>query len=415
MNQTILQLHLNGLYGSTALYTKMKASQYNTFTISQSAFSRSFSSIFFGSSSPKLLKFEKSRFEKILNSAIRVDQAFNLTDQQRNEGVTIDHETCIIVRCYFTDCITKGEGGAIKYKIKDGDLSITRTLFYKCEASDNGGAIYYQAGKYQFMQVCIDHCKAGNAGQSFSLQPSEDFPDTINYTTVSVCAPSIFGSIQYNMHHTGGGGHYYNDNVTRGLCDRIGAAMSCFRTNVKHIHFTHVVSCKGAGVISLDFGREPTELKYCNIINNTHTQSQIFTFSHNTKIIECFIVNNKKPFTRPIMTGKKHPCEFIRCTYDALGIEQKNDIVFNDRRDYDGEQPSYSFENPALAICIPKKRNPIDLWTGFSPSYFLLVTFGILLTHISFIHPQLFLDLYYSIFFDRSSAARRKRARPLIN
>ena len=161
MNQTILQLHLNGLYGTTALYTKMKASQYNTFTISQSTFSRSFSSIFFGSSSPKLLKFEKSRFEKILNSAIRVDQAFNLTDQQRNEGVTIDHETCIIVRCYFTDCITKGEGGAIKYKIKDGDLSITRTLFYKCEASDNGGAIYYQAGKYQFMQVCIDHCKAG--------------------------------------------------------------------------------------------------------------------------------------------------------------------------------------------------------------------------------------------------------------
>ena len=413
LNQTILQLHLKGLYSNTALYTRMTASSPNSFTLSKSTFSRSFSSIFYGSTSPKILRFTETGFNKILNSAVCIDQAFTLVDQHRDQGAKIDHETCEILRCYFTGCATKGDGGAIKYVIPDGYLSITRTLFYMDEASDNGGAIYYNAGKYQFYQVCIDHCKAGNAGQSFSLQPSEEFPDTINYTTVSVCAPSIFGSIQYNMHHTGGGGHYYNDNVTRGLCDRIGAALSCFRTHVQHIHYTHILSCKGAGVISLDFAKEPTELKYCNIINNTHTQSQIFTFSHYTKIIECLIIHNKKPFTRPIMTGKKHPLEFIRCTYDALGIEQKNDIVFNERKEYDGDEPSYSFENPALAYCVPNKGKPIDLWTGFSPIYFFLVTFGIILTHIAFIHPQAFADLYYNLFFDKSVASRRRRARPL--
>ena len=340
---------------------------------------------------------------------------FTLTDVQRQEGTVIDHDQCLISRCYFTECHTKGSGGAIFYDNTNGDLFIKRSLFYMDDSTDNGGAILMKASKYEFFQVCIDHCKAGNAGQSVSFQPVEEFPDTLNYTTISVCAPSIFGSIQYNIHVNGGGCHFYNDNITQGLCDRNGAALATFRTHVQHVHYTHVVSCKGAGVISLEFAKEPTELRFCNIVNNTHTQGQIFVFSHNTKIIECYIVRNNKPFTRPIVTGKRHPLEFDKCIYDALGIAQKNDIVFNDRKEYNGYEPTYSFENQALALCVRNKRSSLDLWSGFEPLYFILVTIGLLVTHLSFIHPHVFSEVYYSMFFDRRVAARRRRARPLVN
>ena len=282
MNQSILHLHLSGLHKPASLFNQMGSSSFSSFSITKSSFSRSFSNIFYSSYSPNLLNFKQSSFSKMLSSAICVDEAFNLTGQTRNQGVSIDHDKCVITRCHFAECVTKGDGGAINYHCNNGDLGIFTTLFYKNEASDNGGAISFHADKYQFYQVCIDHCKAGNAGQSFTLSPNEDLPDTINYTTVSVCAPVIFGSIQYNMHIHSGGGNFYNDNVTRGLCDRIGGALACFRTNVKQIHYTHFVSCKGAGVISLDFAREPTELMLCMIFNYTHTQSDLFYFCHLT-------------------------------------------------------------------------------------------------------------------------------------
>ena len=415
MNKTLLQLHVRGLTGVSPLFSERSASKYTSFKISKSSFYRSFSSIFHSSSSPNFLHVDQSKFEKVLHSAICVNQLFNITDQTLSKGAPIDHDQCLIERCFFNKCITKGEGGAICYKNNIGTLNISKTLFYLTEASSNGGAIYFQAAKYNFIQVCVDHCKAGNAGQTFSLQPSHEDPCYINYTTSSVCAPNIFGSIQYNLHHVGGSADYHNDNITKGLCDRIGASISCFRVIIPHIFYTNICANKGAIVLNLDFGRDETEFRYCNIFNNTHTQSQILTFSFTTLLRECIIIGNKRPFTSAIMLGKKHGITFEKCAYDALGISAKQDIIINDHRDFAEDQdPTYSYQQQAMAFCMANRKNPIDIWTGFNPLYFALVTVGIIISHICFIHPQFFLETYYFIFFDKKKLSRRKRAHPIV-
>ena len=359
MNKTIFQLHIRGLTDASPLFSERAASKFTAFKISKSSFYRSFSSIFHSSSLPNLLHIDHSKFNEVLHSAISVNQMFSTANQTLSKRISIDHEECLIEGCIFNKCVTKGDGGAVFYKNDAGTLNISKTLFSYNRASECGGSIYFNGAKYNFIQVCIDHCIADERGQTFYIQPSREDSGFINYTTSSFCAPKILQSSAYNLNHVGGAAEYHNSNITKGLCDKLGASIACFRVDIKHIYYTNICANKGSSVLNFEFGREETELKFCNIFNNTHTdpKSQILTYSHTTYIRECIIMGNEKTFTNEITLGKKYAIFFEKCAYDSLGLRSTHCIIIKESRDFDiDNEPTYSYQQQAMLFC-PAKEN----------------------------------------------------------
>ncbi|EAY04809.1 hypothetical protein TVAG_305590 [Trichomonas vaginalis G3] len=409
MNKTLTALRVSRLYESSPFLNIQAGRSNSFFTLSNSHFSHSFKSALFSTNTPRTLLIQTSKFRKFLSCAVEIN-SFNLTGQTRNRHSEFDHDLCQITRCLFVECINRGDGGAIKYLRENGFFQCYETIIDRAEAADNGGALFLQPEKFPLIRCCIDHCKAENAGQTFQILPKEDFPDDINYTTSSACAPALFGSIQYNLHHSGGGGQYSNSNISRGLCSRGGAALACFRTNNHLIRYTHFVSCTGGSIISLEFGREPTTIDKCNIINNTHMLTQILTFSQATTLKFCFILKNTKPFSRPIVTGRKHSLELSDCTYDALGLDSKAGIIANNGHNYEGEETTIPFEDANQIFCVQRRKPMVNPFENFSYIFFFIAVFGIIFVHMSFIHPQALSDLYIHMFFDTDKESRRRRA-----
>lgn len=412
MNKTLTSLRIASYFQSSPIINMQAGSSVSFFKMSNSYFAHSFKSAIFSSNPVKNTIIQTSKFRKFLQSAININ-SYELSEQTRNRHSDFDHDVCIIRRCFFLDCETKGDGGAIKYLRDIGEFHAIETMFNSASASDNGGAFYLQPKFFRLSRCCIDQCKAGNAGQSFLVCPIDDFPDDINYTTFSQCSPMLFGSIQYNLHHNGGGGQYYNSNISRGLCTRGGAALACFRTNNAIIAYTHFIHCKGGSIIALEFGREPSRFELCNIINNTHTQAQILVFSQATTLYKCIMLRNTKPFSRPIMTGRKHSLDLQDCIYDAIGLEQKAGILINNPIPY-VEHTTIPFQVEKMLFCQERKAERVNPFEGFSFIYFFIVIIGILFVHLSFIHPQIVSDVYLAMFFDTNKESRRRRAHATV-
>jgi len=409
LNSTILRLSVVRNTMSSAFQSISPHFHFCDFSITNSKFSRSFSSILFQTGSFGISKITRSTFSQIIGSSIKVS-SLELSHVTRRENSVFGHPEVIIKFCNFLQCESYQNGGSINCETFEGLLEVHNSVFYQSKSTDNGGSIYFYGDSFVFDRCCFDQSSSGNVGQAFCVKTDRDINTIINESVVVFCSPDSQGHYQYTTHSQSGGSNYYYCNFSNCLCERGAGSIGSFRTTVSMIMNCHITNCIGGSIIDLAFAIRPSEINKCNLVNNSAVQSTVIYYSYSTQVTKCFFRYNSKPMTAPPL-GRPHSITFSDCIYDSFGLTNKKNIVINDCKSFEGDETTIPLERNLHNICFLEKSDPILNWDSVSLIYILIVSIGIPLSHIAFIHPEFYFKVFELLFFESKNAKKRRKGR----
>lgn len=186
MNVSLLHLSIRNFYSNTMI-TIPKKMQVQDFKIKSSKFSNFFGYAFQINSNSAY--FSSNTFSNFLNRPIS-HNAVEFTGKTYNNKLSYNTEKEITLdKCLFKDCKSTDDKGGCIYCENVSNVLVLNTDFYKCSASQKGGAIcieYYI--NCTISKCCFSHCKAETA-LAYSVETEQKRHRWLNiqYCTVSKC------------------------------------------------------------------------------------------------------------------------------------------------------------------------------------------------------------------------------------
>lgn len=133
---------------------------------------RSTAPIFYGNS---FLSISRSTFSNGTSSVVKIEE-YNL-QIKKQYGVKNDNYVDVnISSCIFSNIRSETNGGALLIESRHADSSflLTQNNFIKCEALDNGGAVYAIIGQIVIDSLCAYSCGAGICGSVLYLNATNE-------------------------------------------------------------------------------------------------------------------------------------------------------------------------------------------------------------------------------------------------
>ena len=87
---------------------------------------------------------------------------------------TLSESQTWVIKCYFHDMSTQGDGGAINSKSLN-KLLIETSTFVNCSASNNGGAIFISSGDCVIHEVCGYQCTSTDSSFAYVFGDSSSY------------------------------------------------------------------------------------------------------------------------------------------------------------------------------------------------------------------------------------------------
>ena len=298
LNITIASLALSSFSQSPFLSSSLQASKaYSSFK--NIHYFKSISS-FLRFSGLSKINFQKSKFEKIMDTAIVVnDETTTIRVQNQTFSETLSYSCSSSINfhfCTFKFCITQtNNGGAIRYgsticKNKQS-LRLVQCIFYGCR-SLSGGAFYACTSGVLIVKTQFINCMAKNEDNIFmcySVNSEEE--DNRNYIRYALFMNNddTYNYNNYNFKCVYG--TYILSFINSSSINMNGAGAFGVYNGIKETSFHHIniINNKGKDLFSLQNVNQ-LKLDYINIINNTIYN---FPFAYsNTYIIAKIMLSN---------------------------------------------------------------------------------------------------------------------------
>lgn len=320
MNFTIAALQLASLSSSPFLsHPSYKTKSFNY--ISRCKVDRLAKTFYSSLNNYAALKFERSSFTRLLDSAItisEVDMSFvNTKEHQHAYGST--GSSVQVIGCAFLNCTAlDGHGGGIYFDQKCLYVGISRSVFIGCAAKKNGGAFSATVTEIIVERSYIQECTAMSSGHAMNIYHSSPASRSIvTDTTIDSCATKkkILGMTAVNDMF--GHCHYRMINATNCVSGVMASAISFIIHENVSLAFAHFKNCFGPTLIKSYEVRQQTMIGWCNFID-TESSETMFRVEGQNLFIRCVFSNNKFPVFGKMTQGKKDAVKItmIDCTTD---------------------------------------------------------------------------------------------------
>lgn len=152
MNSSITRLSLSSVYINSPLIQTTLNSQRMKLTMANSFFSRISNTIY--SSIPNSQSFiSSSRFENILNGAIKINSLLTYGSKIFNSQLELYENYFFMEKCKFYKCTTTGMGGGIESN--RANFTVKDIVFEKCSAKCGGAAHILRSWECNFERVLV--------------------------------------------------------------------------------------------------------------------------------------------------------------------------------------------------------------------------------------------------------------------
>lgn len=272
-NTTLQSLALQCVSRS-AIFTDTSKFARNFITFRKISYERGISPFFSAYSPTSRLKFDNSRFSKILNTVVSLNEVrYNNTAYSTGVRDKPD-EDLEIFHCTFTEIMSTKDGGAICLKSFRYSLFVYCCGFSLCGSHTTGGAIYLNAYSFLAYKVCFYGCLAKNSDQAVHSDirryaRDEAADNTFNLSFICQCSPKNSQGQKRTVFLTGGMQIFLNTNFTNNHVHEESSAMITSYPTIFNLKFCEFTKSGGTNLIWMHLIEDQFQLSYVNIYNNT--------------------------------------------------------------------------------------------------------------------------------------------------
>jgi hypothetical protein len=197
-----------------------------------------------------------------------------------------------------------GHGGALSFissPSSSNQVLIEFTLFSECKVTSTyyGGAIYFEKyGDFKFHFVCGFDCQTNSQSGQFSYILASENNNNISLILISIikCCES---TVSFNTYFGYGTIDFESTNISDSIVSResVFFFQSFYKSTIKRSSFENNYA---SGYFCLDYASNSGQtslLSSSNVINNSqeHSTNGIIVYnSHNVRLNNCFLMNNRK-------------------------------------------------------------------------------------------------------------------------
>jgi len=204
------------------------------------------------------------------------------------QGRSYLDNTVDISHCSFQRySVFSGSGGIIYVKSETHSLSIYYSMFYNCECSEKGGAIYFNSNNSTLKLICANRCSASNS--CFS-EISTRNNNHVEYSSIALCSFSPTKSWSFSL--SNGDILYENDNNSLNTVVAI-SGLYLFNPKSFKCSFSTFSSNKVEVGICIYLQWNLGSIVYSNIINNNSPNLGIFHVHGKYQFQYCVFNNNQ--------------------------------------------------------------------------------------------------------------------------
>ncbi|OHT15103.1 hypothetical protein TRFO_14456 [Tritrichomonas foetus] len=279
-NISIFSFVTSSLLSSPYISLSQQAS-FSHFSISSSAYFKSFPIFFRSTTANKYVKFSKIAFYHIQNSAIQLTtekneesiknenmKSFNnylnsdevhsnsqIFNSQKIEKTIIvsNNQVIEITDCVF-DSLANFEGGsAVSSNDSSSTLIISRTGFKKCKTGTYGGAVYFNGQKLTIIECCFSECVATKNGQAILTQSKEDITEvSLSQSSISHCSMTRPRGNSGSLYFEGGTIIIFETNSSHNVVAEAGASVSIWTPQKFNLKYFFVYSNSGRSIFDIN-------------------------------------------------------------------------------------------------------------------------------------------------------------------
>ena len=349
-----------------------------------------------------------SKFSHSLSSAVSYN-AKNINSSFYNTTLFLFDDS-LVKDCFFSYCFSDKKGGAIQAAPDTIKLDVISCSFIHCLAQLYGGGIFIMANSFSVVGCCFHNCTAYSYGQAFNVEgsakPNVEVNDTIAFrcstrekrrNAAAYQVESCISMIRYNNH-------------TRCVSIKSAAAMTAYIGEV-YITRGNVVNCSSMNIFELMYLDTVIQFKFVNFIaNRVSTTSPVIIVSRNITIDNCYIEGNTVPFV-DCTPGPPSKIIISNCFYDSLGMKESTEYETRGCKNIGANDNTFIASPKGKNYCFYLGEKKYNIFQGVKPIILVLVSFAIIFTHISLIHPSFFTDAFSTLISgDTNSRARRRKA-----
>ena len=182
----------------------------------------------------------------------------------------------------------------INFNVK---ILLEKSIFWNCSSIGNGGAIYIDSSQTDCIlnKICSNFCFTNNNyGEFCYIKVGNSKKNYFYFNSIIYCNNNIqSGMCSFNL-------NYGNQNISN-LNSSYNFKQQCSgqmieNSPISKIVFSTYSSNKVKNMICIDFHSGTYQFEYCNIINNTNSQSSswgiIYAYSSTLTIYKCSIFLN---------------------------------------------------------------------------------------------------------------------------
>ena len=408
MNFTISHLLLSNQYSNSPFLslTRSKINHFSNFQVN-----RFISNIFYTNNKIPTFKLQNSKFSKTLSSPLYFT-SLSINNSQYSSTLEL-YDNSVVLNCFFEYCTSNSKGGAIEASREEIILTVSNCNFLHCLANQNGGGIYCRGSSVKIKNSCFANCTAYSFGQAFSIETRNGCLLELNDTIAFRCSTQEKRRNAAAFHTSNVDLILTYNNQTRCKTFKSSAAMSLFMAVFRSFTKCNIINCSSSSILEFTYAREDIQFDHINIIKNTaESNSPILVVSRNTMIYECYIEGNTKPFYDRT-PGPPLTVTFEKCYYDSLGIKEESEVVTHQCNHIGANDFPFSVSPRGKNYCVYLGKAPNNMFDGFQPVIFLIISGAIILSHILIIHPRLIFEVFSQLISgnNKQKLRRRKAAR----
>jgi len=265
-----------------------------------------------------------------------------------------------VYNCFFTRFgLLIGNGGVI-YVNNSLGLEVHDSMFYNCNSSGYGGAIYSFRTNVTINRVCANSCQGSHGHFMFFTQEYDaSFVSIFNYVSLSLCAPKTNGyntlNFQIRQMYLDNHNHSKN-NAYSGSC----MYLNCFE--MFNFSFCNIFENRASYSICIRLsGSSNNQIRYWNIIdNNSPSNSGVLTFeTYNSYVFSnCIIHSNSNSL---FSIGSYSTVTLSKCALYHLFTTKTGSGTFSTQSLTLTKKATYLYSYFASYLCdavIPLTPNP---------------------------------------------------------
>ena len=266
----------------------------------------SFVFLFIWLSSTNLRKFqplEKGCFPEyasyLKSSSYSLNEMFGVGLECINEndpiGRSYIQRDITIFSCFFSrNLVYSGDGGIIYVSGGIYNLTVSLSMFFRCECSGYGGAVYFNSYNLYFNMVCANRCSCGDQYNGHFAFLRTSMVNQLDYQSISYCSENLKGHYSIYLYNGDHQLNYMNSSLniaqlTSGIGTWYSSTFRCF--------FCTISNNQESDSICIEFQGSNGVMSYSNIVHNNspsrygvvHVSSQskqkmqycIFYYNHN--------------------------------------------------------------------------------------------------------------------------------------